>query len=290
MKKIGIIGPGAVGSCITVQLLATEHKVYLIGRRNEHITYQDASNNVNIELNVVKASDITEPLDIIFIAVKIPHLEGLYEQINHLSQDTTIVILAQNGYGQHLKLPFPHIYQAVTYISGQKTAQHVIHFRDEILHLQQDDNTISLKKLLASSGLSLVLHKNIEVEIWYKLLVNLAINTVTALGIQPASILKQPHIKSLCISLLNEGYMIAKHSGINLSDNVIEEIMTIYQGYPDDMGTSMYYDVLSNTPLEIDGIQGFLYRQARKYKLTTPHLDTIYALLLSRHHTFLNNS
>ena len=48
----------------------------------------------------------------------------------------------------------------------------------------------------------------------------------------------------------------------------------------------MYYDVLANTPLEIDGIQGFLYRQARKYKLTTPHLDTIYALLLSRHHVF----
>ncbi|WP_226956198.1 2-dehydropantoate 2-reductase N-terminal domain-containing protein [Staphylococcus cohnii] len=75
MKKIGVIGPGAVGSCITVQLLTTEHKVYLIGQRNEHITYQDASNNVNIVLNVVKASDMTEPLDIIFIAVKIPHLE-----------------------------------------------------------------------------------------------------------------------------------------------------------------------------------------------------------------------
>ncbi|WP_210139813.1 oxidoreductase [Staphylococcus sp. GDY8P54P] len=290
MKKIGIIGPGAVGSCITVQLLATEHKVYLIGRRNACITYQDPSKNVNMTLNVVTASDITEPLDIIFIAVKIPHLDGLYKQINHLTQDTTIVILAQNGYGQHFNLPFPNMYQAVTYISGQKTDQHVIHFRDEILHLQRDDNTESLKKTLASSGLSLVLHKNIEVEIWYKLLVNLAINTVTALGIQPASILKQPHIYSLCVSLLKEGYIIAKHSGINFSEDVIDEILTIYQGYPDDMGTSMYYDVLANTPLEIDGIQGFLYRQARKYKLTTPHLDTIYALLLSRHHVFSNNS
>lgn len=29
MKKIGVIGPGAVGSCITVQLLTTEHKVYI---------------------------------------------------------------------------------------------------------------------------------------------------------------------------------------------------------------------------------------------------------------------
>ena len=39
------------------------------------------------------------------------------------------------------------MYQAVTYISGQKTDQHVIHFRDEILHLQQDDNTESLKNI-----------------------------------------------------------------------------------------------------------------------------------------------
>lgn len=73
----------------------------------------------------------------------------------------------------------------------------------------------------------------------------------------------------------------AKAEGVHFSDTIVEDIMNIYAGYPDHMGTSMYYDVIANQPLEVEAIQGFIYRQARKYQLNTPHLDTIYALLLS---------
>ena len=58
--------------------------------------------------------------------------------------------------------------------------------------------------------------------------------------------------------------------------------MTIYEGYPSEMGTSMYYDILEDKPLEIEGIQGFLYNKARLHNLKTPILDTIYPLLLAQ--------
>ena len=53
--------------------------------------------------------------------------------------------------------------------------------------------------------------------------------------------------------------------------------MTIYQGYPDEMGTSMYYDIVHQQPLEVEAIQGFIYRRAREHNLDTPYLDTIYS-------------
>ena len=40
------------------------------------------------------------------------------------------------------------------------------------------------------SKIEVVLQENIEKSIWYKLLVNLGINTITAIGQQPAKILK----------------------------------------------------------------------------------------------------
>ena len=57
--------------------------------------------------------------------------------------------------------------------------------------------------------------------------------------------------------------------------------MQIYAGYPDYMGTSMYYDIINHQPLEIEAIQGFIFRQAKSHNVNTPHLDTIYALLRS---------
>ena len=43
----------------------------------------------------------------------------------------------------------------------------------------------------------------------------------------------------------------------------------------------MYYDVMNHQPLEVEAIQGFIYRKARTHHLSTPSLDTVYALLRS---------
>ena len=71
--------------------------------------------------------------------------------------------------------------------------------------------------------------------------------------------------------------------GITLPDTIVADIMHIYAGYPDHMGTSMYYDVINHQPLEVEAIQGFIYRKARTHHLSTPSLDTVYALLRSHH-------
>lgn len=55
--------------------------------------------------------------------------------------------------------------------------------------------------------------------------------------------------------------------GITLPDTIVEDIMHIYAGYPDHMGTSMYYDVINHQPLEVEAIQGFIYRKARTHHL-----------------------
>ena len=69
----------------------------------------------------------------------------------------------------------------------------ITHFRDYRLHLQDIPDTRKLKQQLSSSKIELILESDIQNKIWYKLLVNLGINSITAIGHQPAKILQSAH-------------------------------------------------------------------------------------------------
>lgn len=71
----------------------------------------------------------------------------------------------------------------------------------------------------------------------------------------------------------------ARAEGLNFDVNTLNSIMTIYEGYPDQMGTSMYYDITSGRPLEMESIQGYIYRKAQEYNITTPYLNMVYAFI-----------
>lgn len=277
--RIAIIGPGAVGTTIAYELQQVLPHVTLLGKTNKSIHLQPA--NQHVAVNNIKA--MTDPFDVIIIAVKTHQLETLIPDLKRLTHDDTTIILAQNGYGLLSKLPFKYVYQAVVYISGQKKGDEVIHFRDYRLHIQRDSRTEQLKQYIKHTKIELILEDHIETTIWYKLLVNLGINSITALGGNTAQILKIPEIYQLCTRLLEEGKQVAMAEGIQLPGTIVEDIMHIYAGYPDHMGTSMYYDVINHQPLEVEAIQGFIYHKAKTHQLATPSLDTIFALLLSHH-------
>lgn len=283
MNNVAIIGPGAVGSTIAFDLRDASLNVQLLGRRNERLRYH--SNNdlhPTYQLDVRALNEYHETVDILFIAVKIPQLDPVLTSYQHLLHKNTIIILAQNGHGQLHKFDHPYVYQAVVYISGQKTGNTITHYRDHKLILDQNAHTQALHQCISNSSLNIELTTDIDKAIWYKLLVNLAINSVTALTRSTASVLEVPGIKKLCEQLLLEGINIAKAEHVHFEPNIVNTILNIYDGYPAEMGTSMYYDIVDGRSLEIDGIQGYLFYKARKHHLNTPILDTIYHLLLAQ--------
>ncbi|MCY1585270.1 oxidoreductase [Staphylococcus pettenkoferi] len=281
MTRYGVVGPGAVGTTIAYELAQTGKEVQLLGRSDKRVEYDPGNNQSRTTLEVTDIKKVEAPFDVLFVAVKAHQLDAVMHDLEQLIDDNSIVILAQNGYRDLNRLSIKHIYQAVVYISGQKDGNTVTHFRDEILHLQRDAFTQQLKRDLDRSGLHIELEDNIETPIWYKLLVNLGINSVTALGHDTARVLKVNGMRELVRNLINDGLQVAQAEGIQFETTLIDDIMHIYDGYPDEMGTSMYYDIKDRKTLEIDYIQGYIYDKARIHNLNTPYLDTIYTLLLA---------
>lgn len=114
--RIAIIGPGAVGTTIAYELQQILPHITLLGRTNKSIHFQTANQHVMVK----DIKSMTDPFDVIIVAVKTHQLESLIPDLNRLTHDETTIILAQNGYGLRSTLPFKYVYQAVVYISGQK--------------------------------------------------------------------------------------------------------------------------------------------------------------------------
>nr|WP_245393083.1 ketopantoate reductase C-terminal domain-containing protein [Staphylococcus coagulans] len=112
-------------------------------------------------------------------------------------------------------------------------------------------------------------------------------NTLTALGRDTARLLKDPCMEQLCRNLLSEGLQVANAAGVIYEDSFIDDVMAAYQIFNDDTATSMYYDTMSEQPIEVETIQGFIYREGQKYGLHIPYIETTYTLLAHQNQTRL---
>ncbi|MGT2596575.1 oxidoreductase [Staphylococcus aureus] len=224
--------------------------------------------------------DVTNTFDVIIIAVKTHQLDAVIPHLTHLAHEDTLIILAQNGYGQLEHISFKNVCQAVVYISGQKKGDVVTHFRDYQLRIQDNALTRQFRDLVQDSQIDIVLERNIQQAIWYKLLVNLGINSITALGRQTVAIMHNPEIRTLCRQLLLDGCRVAQAEGLNFSETNCRYYYDYISRLSRRNGNEhVLRHCASATFFRVEAIQGFIYRRAREHNLDTPYLDTIYSFL-----------
>lgn len=280
MKNIAIIGAGAVGSII-LHLISNDKSlnIDIFATKNRGINLQIDNKKISLPYNTQMLIASSKKYDVIFITTKAYTLKDIIPYIDNITHPETIIIICQNGYSQTERITHPNTFHAVVYISGQKKDDIVIYFRDNRLVLPNDVHTKKLQSIFLNTDLDISISDDYLQQIWFKLLVNLGINSMTALTKNTAQILKVVEVNQALIQLLKEGITVANKDGLSFNDDTIDEIISIYKGYPDHMGTSMYYDVLENALTEYEFIQGYIYERARHHQLSTPTLDIVYALL-----------
>lgn len=284
--KIACIGIGAVGSIIARELKKLDASITLYSRtKRPHFTIlEDEEYTVHHHMVYPLDAHTDETYDIIFIATKATQLKMLSEYVPKMSHASTEIILCENGMGyeQYFTRPIP----SVVYISGQKHKDYIEHFRDSRLMIedkpfQHIDTLISMIKNQPSVVLNITKDGQFEKMRYEKLLINLGVNTMTALTQNTAQIFTDKDIIELTRQLLKEGQNIINQQNEIISDAFIEEAINLYKSYPPHMGTSMYYDVMNKTDTEYQFIQQYFYDH--KKDIETPVLDVIYVLLKGYH-------
>lgn len=158
--------------------------------------------------------------------------------------------------------------------SGQKQLQ-----SDENLEVIRDTNGESLVKILANAGFPAFLSKDIDREIFRKLMINAVINPLTALWRIPnGELLDTEERRDLLRQLYVEGEAIYRANGISYDPALYEQILEVCRSTASNV-SSMLNDVLQGAPTEVDFINGRLVEMARSKAIPAPAHEMVWRLI-----------
>lgn len=295
--KVGIIGAGAMGTLFGYHI-ASQASVTMLDHTPE-TARAIAKNGLRVNDEPARTVGIAErPHDLydsqmLFLFVKaVDTLRALRAFAGELNP-TTPVISLQNGVGNEDAIKTA-LGGAVPIILGITTESSQLiapgHVRSSA-----EGNTIlgstsaaastarSVAELLTSSGLRAAAVYDIRPHLWGKLVVNAAINALSAiLDCNAGEIPKDPNAARLAEALAEETANVAAALKINLPFVNPWQYVTEVVALGADAKSSMAYDLESGHPSEIDHINGAVVSFGRRTGTPTPYNDAMLRLVKAR--------
>jgi len=269
-----ILGAGAIGSYYGA-MLSRQCNVLLIGRK-EHV---NAINSQGLKIDgskkgIFKVKAVTEVEEIkentvVFLTTKVIDSHNAVLSIKNKVKEDTIIICLQNGYGiEELvrSLVDCKVLRAVTNqaIIFEEFGRIKISYNG-YLKIEKSEESEKIVEDLKQCGLNAEVSKNIEQDVWKKMLVNCVLNPLTAIyGIKNSEVIE--HQKEMK-GILNEVKLVLDKEGIIFDKEEYKEICKIK--FSENL-SSMLQDIRNNKKTEIDYINGAVVKLGLKNNIPTP--------------------
>lgn len=292
------MGSGAVSVALYL-FLRSAHEVTIIARNRKR---RDEISSAGIEVvdrvrgieemvfpRVISVEDVLEgnapSADIVFIAVKAYDLEGALEVSKKIPGEPCIVTL-QNGvepYERSLEVFGERAVHGIVTFGAYRPSLNkvVIVSHGKILVGSVFGKCRCVDKViecLQSSGIDALYVDNVRGWLWIKLLVNAAINPITALLRAPNGIILTEPMRSLAMMIVEEGMEVAKRLRIELPEDPRIVTLRIAEETRENL-SSMLQDIVSCRRTEIDYISGAIARYAEQLGVDAKLNKAMYALV-----------
>jgi len=283
--NILIIGTGALATLFAARLTEAGHNITMLGTWQEGLSALRANgarlidSNGNEKLYRVHATD--DPRDCagvkhVIVLVKAWQTERATNQLKKCLADDGLVLTLQNGLGN---------YEVLAQVLGEnRVALGIITAGATLLEAglvrEAGAGTISIGRNQAISPIEAALLSakfNVQIVedahslLWGKLVINAAINPLTALlRVTNGGLLDRPSTRGLMGRLAQEVALVAQAEHINLpfADPVVAAEQVARKTAANR--SSMLQDVLRGAPTEIDAICGAVAATAQKHGIDTP--------------------
>lgn len=299
--KIAIIGAGAMG-CLYGAYLSSSHEVIMIDAyepqvqaiKENGITIQEADGAVYPypHVKAYTCAQCMESVELVIVFVKSTYTEEALQQNQHLFAQDTLVMTLQNGAGNDRKIE-KYVNKDNIIIGTSK--HNAVNLGNAVSkHAGKGVTTIGsnyqaqaqvdkVRQVLESAGFEVVVSEDIQRIIWSKLLVNLSVNTLTALTQTPIGyMIKNQYAWDFAKRLIYEAIEVAEADGTYFDRR---EALEMVHKVCEDAGegySSMYQDRKRHVKMEIDAINGAIVQQAKLYGVPTPYntliVDLIHAI------------
>lgn len=301
-----VLGAGAIGSVLGARLAGPGREVLLVGRP-EHVAAIEAG-GLRVEgtgggtFRLRAASTVPpEPTFHAFlVATKTFDLEPALEALGR-AQAPAPTLLVQNGLGIEPKArealrragwsePGRWVVRCVQSIPATflgpgrvRAAGHGELVLPEPEYAGEANGAARfLVDLLHDAGLEVRTTSHLAREIWKKVLVNAAINPVTALHGVPNGELLQGPLREEAVALLEEARSVAERSGAAFSPSeALGEFERVVRATATNR-SSMLQDVERGRPTEVDAILGEVLRRGERLGLRLPATQAALRSVLGR--------
>lgn len=238
-------------------------------------------------------------LDLIIVSVKAYDTEHVIAQIKPILKGNTLVLLAQNGYGNYEI--------ATSIIERQKVILSRIIFGAKIIDtgnaevtvfaddtvIGQPENLISEEELnniaetFNKAGLPARVSNDVYAILWDKILYNSALNPLGALlECTYGELATNENTKHIMNSIIEEIFDVAKKRGIKLNwTNHEDYLKHFYEKLVPPTAKhfpSMYYDIKSGKKTEIDALNGAVVKLAKQIGIQVKVNETITGLIKTK--------
>ena len=298
--RVGIFGTGAIGSLLAFKLARTGNKPFIYSRGESLLAIQERGIIVHsqesihvltpIEYSILDSEQI---LDIAIICCKQNSVSELVMIAEKQLASDGFVIAIQNGLG--------HLNRIASVVGkGRVIGACLTHGSNRIgpveIRLGGEGKIVigplDSEKFSVRSGLYDKMIEMLDVaklspepvadilpSIWEKLLLNLAINPISAIcGVRNGILLSSP-LNELATSVMREGAVVAEYEGINIDFEKLEDSLNRVLQATAENRCSMLQDVMHGVPTEVDWICGAIVEKAEAHGIPVPRTQTLWDLV-----------
>ena len=282
---VALVGPGAIGTTVAAALHEAGRTPVICGR-SAHAQLKLRFDGGEI---VVPGPVLTDPqaiegrFDLVFIAVKSTQIASAAPWVSALCDANTVVCVLQNGVEQQAAFaPYAAgaaVVPSVVWFPAQRESGESVWMRGRPrLTLPDTPAGNVVASALRGTRCSPEVAEDFVSLAWRKLLQNAVAGLMVLTG-RRAGMFSRSDITELSLAYLRECLAVARAEGAKLGDEVPQEIIDGFHGFPPDLGTSILADRQGNRPLEWDCRNGVVQRYGRTHGIPTPISDLVVPLL-----------
>ncbi|MBT3320915.1 MAG: 2-dehydropantoate 2-reductase [Anaerolineae bacterium] len=293
-EKVLIVGTGALATLFAARLSSAGADVTMFGSWQASLISLKKYGAGLVESKErevfypVKAVKNYSNVKFAILLVKSWQTKGVAQQLKkHLTEDAVALTL-QNGLGngEVLRniLGAERVAQGVTTVGASLIKPGVVKMSgDAQVSMGTHPRLEAIESLFRASNFEVTLVADIQSLIWSKLVINAAINPLTALlDIPNGDLLKIPEARKMMAELALETASLAKAQNIPLTfENPVEEVERVAKQTATNT-SSMLQDLRRSAPTEIDMISGAITKIGEKFSLPTPTNKICWQLIKSK--------
>jgi len=296
--RIAIVGPGAMGCLLAALLKEANHDVWLIDRSpvranqfsQKGICVDGIGGRRSVQVNATSTQGEIKAVDLVFIWVKSYDSRAAARSIAPLLNDQTQVITLQNGLGNVEAVA--EVVRAENIMGGTTAHGATLMSEGCVRYTGKGETTIGrvdkcidpkleeAARLLSDAGIETHVTQDVEGAIWSKLIINAAINPITAIThLRNGEMAENPETRRVMDLVAEEAIEIVGRAGIALAYSDARARIYAVCAATAQNQSSMLQDVLQNRRTEIDAINGALVEKARALGIAAPVNETLTCLI-----------